>query len=463
MRRHLNRIRRALAARRGRARRLRDLRPLHSQAVGHDLGEHPRHDCHQRGSGTRAGWHDPGGRACRAIPRGRRCCSADAAGGAGALRPALRQLDRGPRRRDPARAGLTVHGAGARAGLAGRCQLHARRDTRPKQRREQRPPGRHHVERNDARAMGPSDLRAGQRHRRLRGPPADAARHLRASQTDLLGLGRKRMGTAELTCRSTHAPVQKMDARLRCPAATHPLRLALVYAVLWTITLLGALLGTACPGSSTRRPTAPRPAGELGRARVDRGRQRPGPVRAVPARLLPLPGSPSDPSVRRSADRRRARRERATCGARARPLAHPTHPVRAAAAARMAGRRSRRSGLARPEDGRSTADRDRLPRSRPLGRHSGRGGRDDRSPPRAHPHAQCRAGFDDRGTSFSGPHPCAEGRGWIAFARIVRRRRQSLQGRFAPFPRCRSVPLGRLAGAAGLRQPPPDPAKEGPP
>ena len=31
-----------------------------------------------------------------------------------------------------------------------------------------------------------------------------------------------------------------------------------------------------------------------------------------------------------------------------------------------------------------------------------------------------------------------------------------------PSPHCRSVPLGRLAGAAGLRQPPPDPAKEGP-
>jgi hypothetical protein len=29
-------------------------------------------------------------------------------------------------------------------------------------------------------------------------------------------------------------------------------------------------------------------------------------------------------------------------------------------------------------------------------------------------------------------------------------------------PRSRSVPLGRLVGAAGLRQPPPDPAKEGP-
>ena len=32
-----------------------------------------------------------------------------------------------------------------------------------------------------------------------------------------------------------------------------------------------------------------------------------------------------------------------------------------------------------------------------------------------------------------------------------------------PSPRCRSVPLTRLAGAAGLRQPPPDPRKEGPP
>jgi len=31
-----------------------------------------------------------------------------------------------------------------------------------------------------------------------------------------------------------------------------------------------------------------------------------------------------------------------------------------------------------------------------------------------------------------------------------------------PSPRCRSVPLGLLADAAGLRQPPPDPAKEGP-
>ncbi len=42
-----HRIHAALAARRGRARRLRDLRPLHSQAAGHNLGEHPRHDCHR--------------------------------------------------------------------------------------------------------------------------------------------------------------------------------------------------------------------------------------------------------------------------------------------------------------------------------------------------------------------------------------------------------------------------------
>ena len=55
------------------------------------------------------------------------------------------------------------------------------------------------------------------------------------------------MGTAELTCRSTHAPVPKMDARTRRRTTTHALRLALVYALLWTITLLGALLGTALP------------------------------------------------------------------------------------------------------------------------------------------------------------------------------------------------------------------------
>ena len=217
------------------------------------------------------------------------------------------------------------------------------------------------------------------------------------------------------------------------------------------------------PGSGTRRSTAPRPAGELGRARVDRGRQRPGPVRAVPARLLPLPCSASDPSVRRSADRRRARRERATRRARARPLAHPTHPVRAAAAARMAGRRSRWGGMAGPEDGRSTAYGDRLSRGSPRGRHRGRGGRDDRNPPRPRPHAQRRAGFDERGTSFSGPHPCAEGRGWIAFARIVRRRRQSLQGRFAPFPSLSlgsAQPSGRRCRATSTT---PGSPKEGPP
>ena len=127
------------------------------------------------------------------------------------------------------------------------------------------------------------------------GPPADAARHLRASHADPVGLGRKRMGTAELTCRSTHASVQKMDARLRCRTATHALRLALVYALLWTITLLGALLGTAFPGLAPGGRPHPALHGELGRARVDRGRQRPGPVRAVPARLLPLPGSALGP------------------------------------------------------------------------------------------------------------------------------------------------------------------------
>ena len=333
----------ALAARRGRARRLRDLRPLHRQAAGHDLGEHPRHDCHQRGPGTRAGRHDPGGRACRADPawpparrsRRRRRRSSGTPG----------STSTGPRTASPAiqreLASLSTGQARAQA-LAGRRQLHARPDTRPKQRREQRPPRRHHVERHDARAVGPRDLRADERHRRLRRPPADAARHLRASHADPVGLGRKRMGTAELTCRSTHASVQKMDARLRCRAATHALRLALVYALLWTITLLGALLGTAFPGlapGGRPHPALQESSGELASIAADNAR-----VLSAPFLLafFRFPAHRSDPSARRSADRRRARRERATRRARARPLAHPTPPVRAAAAARMAGRRSRR-------------------------------------------------------------------------------------------------------------------------
>ena len=247
------------------------------------------------------------------------------------------------------------------------------------------------------------------------------------------------MGTAELTCRSTHASVTKMDARLRCRAATHALRLALVYALLWTITLLGALLGTAFPGlapGGRPHPALQESWGELASIAADNAR-----VLSAPF-LLAFFRFPAHPRTRQFGDLLIA----GVLGANAlrvglalgrwhtRLLPYvPQLPLEWLAAA-LAG-----AAWLALTDGRSTADGDRLPGGSPRGRHSGRGGRDDRNPPRPRPHAQRRAGFDDRGTSFSGPHPCAEGRGWIAFARIVRRRRQSLQGRFASFP---SLSLG---------------------
>lgn len=70
--------------------------------------------------------------------------------------------------------------------------------------------------------------------------------------------------------------------------------------------------------------------------------------------------------------------------------------------------------------------------------------------------------FAGRGTASTGPRPDAEGRGWFACAGSCAGAGSRFKVASLPSPRSRSVPLSRLAGAAGLRQPPPDPAKEGP-
>jgi len=67
-----------------------------------------------------------------------------------------------------------------------------------------------------------------------------------------------------------------------------------------------------------------------------------------------------------------------------------------------------------------------------------------------------------RGTASTGPKPDAEGRGWFACAGSCAGAGSRFKVASLPCPRSRSVPLGRLAGAAGLRQPPPAPTKEGP-
>ena len=162
MRRQLTASVAALAARRGCARRLRDLRPLHRQAAA------PRPSTStpdQRPSPTPT--RHPSAAARSRRPRAPRRTRVAAGAAQPTPQAALERYARlyvnwtadrvaGVQRE---LASLS-HGPGARPGAAGRRQLHARPDTRPKQRREQRPPRRHHAERHDARAVGPRDLRA---------------------------------------------------------------------------------------------------------------------------------------------------------------------------------------------------------------------------------------------------------------------------------------------------------------
>ena len=151
------------------------------------------------------------------------------------------------RRRGPARARLPVRGSGARPGAAGRRELRTRPNTRAERRRQQRPPRRHHPEHHDAGAMGPRDLRADHGQGRLLGPSSDAARHLRASHSDPERLGRERMGAAELTCSRTSLRGAEFGRRLQSRTVTPAIWIALAYAVLWIITLLGAVIGTIAP------------------------------------------------------------------------------------------------------------------------------------------------------------------------------------------------------------------------
>jgi single-strand DNA-binding protein len=82
------------------------------------------------------------------------------------------------------------------------------------------------------------------------------------------------------------------------------------------------------------------------------------------------------------------------------------------------------------------------------------------------PHAATRGALPGRGSTrgaaITRPDLCAEGQRWLVCAGSCAGAGSRFKVAPLPSPRYRSVPLGRLASAAGLRQPPPDPAKEGP-
>ena len=271
------------------------------------------------------------------------------------------------------------------------------------------------------------------------------------------------MGTAELTCRSTHAAVQRMDARLRCPAATHALRLALVYALLWTITLLGALLGTAFPGlapGGRPHPALQESWGELASIAADNAR-----VLSAPF-LLAFFRFPAHPRTRQFGDLLIA----GVLGANAlrvglalgrwhtRLIPYvPQLPLEWLAAA-LAGAAwlALRTGARRQTAIAYLAAVLVVVTAAAAVETI------------ATPHAHARTLNVELGSTTAALHsavpiPARKAGGGLPSLGSCAVAGNRFKVASLPSPRCRSVPLSRLAGAAGLRQPPPDPAKEGPP
>ena len=271
------------------------------------------------------------------------------------------------------------------------------------------------------------------------------------------------MGTAELTCRSTHAPVQKMDARLRCRAATHALRLALVYVLLWTITLLGALLGTAFPDlapGGRPHPALQESWGELASIAADNAR-----VLSAPF-LLAFFRFPAHPRTRQFGDLLIA----GVLGANAlrvglalgrwhtRLIPYvPQLPLEWLAAA-LAGAAwlALRTGARRQTAIAYLAAVLVVVTAAAAVETI------------ATPHAHARTLNVELGSTTAALHsavpiPARRAGGGLPSLGSCAGAGNRFKVASLPSPRCRSVPLSRLAGAAGLRQPPPDPAKEGPP
>jgi hypothetical protein len=122
---------------------------------------------------------------------------------------------------------------------------------------------RDHPEPHHSRAAGARYVRADDRQRRLLPSPADAARHLRRADPDGIGLRGERVGTAELTS-SAGASLNDGDSFARSRTATDAIRIALAYAGLWIITLLGAAIGTAVPALTPAGRPHPALDGSLG-------------------------------------------------------------------------------------------------------------------------------------------------------------------------------------------------------
>jgi hypothetical protein len=270
------------------------------------------------------------------------------------------------------------------------------------------------------------------------------------------------MGAAELTRSRTSLHGAEFSRRLQSRTTTPAIWIMLAYAVLWTITLLGAVIGTIAP----QLATAGRPHPTLHRSIGDMAS-----IAATNARVLSPPFLLSFcrfPAHRRSrqlgdlliagilgANALRVGLALGRWHARLLPYV-PQLPLEwlaaaVAAAAWLTLRSSHRTQTA-------------------VAYLAGvlvvvvaAAAVETIATPRAHTHAP-NVTVGSATTTLHSPGPTSERKAGGGLPALRSCAGAGIRFKVAslPSPRCRSVPLGRLAGAAELRQPPPDPAKEGP-
>ena len=268
------------------------------------------------------------------------------------------------------------------------------------------------------------------------------------------------MGPAELAS-SAGASLNDGDSCTRSRTATDAIRIALAYAGLWIITLVGAAIGTAVPALTPAGRPHPALAGSLGDFMS---------IAAINARILSAPfllalfRFPAQRFTRRLGDLAiggvlgaNALRVGLALGrwhARLLPYV-PQLPLEWLAAAVAAV-----SWLALRTDVRRRTALAYL--AAVLVLVVAAAAVETIATPHASPRPQHPVSSMITAVRPTGPISERKAGGGLPALRSCAGAGTRFKVASLPSPRCRSVPRGRLASAPGLRQPPPDPAKEGP-
>jgi hypothetical protein len=269
------------------------------------------------------------------------------------------------------------------------------------------------------------------------------------------------MGATKLSCGDTRASATDIGSCTRPRSAAHGVRIALAFGSLWIITLIGAVIGTAAP---TLAPTGrPHPTlhGSLGDFTSIAGTN----ARILSAPfLLALCRFPAQRSTRRLGDLliggvlgTNALRVGLALGRwHVRLLPYlPQLPLEWLAAALAAvSWLALRTGVRRQTALAYLAA--------VLVLVIAAAAVETIATPRAGPRPQHPVSSVITAVRPTGPTSKRKVGSGLAALRSCAGASTRFKVAALPSPRCRSVPLGRLADAPGLRQPPPDPAKEGP-